>query len=420
MKQAPQRGCLILIVAVVATLGVLCLGAVGYWRYVTSVPPFTPPSPAMPKLNGYEVAAKAARAVTEMALLRKLPDPRDDATDDFRALLVPVRPILVKLRTTLRMEWRAPLRLDGTSYSYEYDDFRGCARCFGAERDLARRRGDPGAALQRSLDAMELGSKMARGGGMNVRQVGGDCHAIGFDHVEQIVPLLPAADIPGALARVRRLRRSWPLLSEMWESERITQLAAMTEVFRDFQHASFADQLDRMRSMASHSGSTERWETVRLILTPRTVVLARLDEYFRRQIAESKRPSRRRAPVPVPPDPWSRWFATQQGEDAWRYEFASTQLAILEVALAVRLYRLRHGRYPVNLRAIERRWLPAIPADQWDQLVAYRLKRGKPVIYSLGPDGKDDGGLAANARHLGKTARGDLVFGRLTWQVWRK
>jgi hypothetical protein len=50
--------------------------------------------------------------------------------------------------------------------------------------------------------------------------------------------------------------------------------------------------------------------------------------------------------------------------------------------------------------------------------VVYRLTSGKPLVYSLGPDGKDNGGLAANVRHLGKTPPGDLVFGQLNYSAW--
>lgn len=156
-------------------------------------------------------------------------------------------------------------------------------------------------------------------------------------------------------------------------------------------------------------------DTLRALLTPRSLALAHIDDYYRRAAEESRKPVRRRRSIPEPTDVWSQLAL---GLDPLglsdRLERPRTDLALLEVALAVRGHYLQYGRYPDRLRAISKQWLPAIPRDQWDQPIAYRLKNGLPVIYSLGPDGKDDGGQPADASGLSPTTRGDLVFGRLT------
>jgi hypothetical protein len=422
MKQASGSGWLIVLVAAVATAGVLGLGIVGYWTYATSVPPFMPQLPPLPKPNGYVRAAKAAVRLSQAS---RLPYPfrwPSGTQAELRAQLAPVRPILDEIRETFQLQWRAPPERGlGVATAFpDYGGFRDCARHFMAETTVARWKGDSATAMQHSLDGMELGAKVPWGGPLTARLVGLACHAMGFSQVERIVPLLPATAIPNALDRVRRVRREWPPVSETWENERVHAISMYTDFFLELQRQPLREQFVQLGSWPE---KPFLWRTVQLALTPRRMALANLDNYYRQEIAESKKPFRQRVRVPAPSDLWSQrsYLAEADGpEHVWRYEFPQTQLAILEVALAVRLYRLRHGRYPVNLRAIERRWLPAIPADQWDQLVAYRLKGGKPVVYSLGPDGKDDGGLAANVRHLGATARGDLVFGMLTWEVWRK
>lgn len=153
---------------------------------------------------------------------------------------------------------------------------------------------------------------------------------------------------------------------------------------------------------------------MQMLATPRRRTLASGDRFYRRLIAESKRPARQRAWVPVPNDPWlERMVGGHRPEHAWKYEWPLTGLALLETALAVRMHRLTRGAYPDRLAATDRRWLPAIPRDQWDQSVVCRMRDGRPILYSLGPDGRDDGGQPIASESRSPSPPGDLVFGRL-------
>jgi hypothetical protein len=64
------------------------------------------------------------------------------------------------------------------------------------------------------------------------------------------------------------------------------------------------------------------------------------------------------------------------------------------VALAATRYRLDHGDYPATMDALVPDYLAAIPVDPFDGQ-PLRFKKsgdGSVVIYSIGPDGKDNGG----------------------------
>jgi hypothetical protein len=102
----------------------------------------------------------------------------------------------------------------------------------------------------------------------------------------------------------------------------------------------------------------------------------------------------------------------------YRWEWARHNLALLETALAVRLFRLEHGRYPRRLRELGPRLLPQIPEDAWDQPIAYRLRDGHPVIYSLGRDGVDNGGSAVYPATMILHGQGDAVWGKLCTNDW--
>ncbi len=68
------------------------------------------------------------------------------------------------------------------------------------------------------------------------------------------------------------------------------------------------------------------------------------------------------------------------------------------VAIALELYHRRHGEYPATLAQLTPDLLPEIPADRiTGDPVKYRVVSGKPIVYSVGIDRVDDGGIRAGA-----------------------
>jgi hypothetical protein len=63
------------------------------------------------------------------------------------------------------------------------------------------------------------------------------------------------------------------------------------------------------------------------------------------------------------------------------------------VGIALELWRRRHGEWPRSLDVLAPEYLPAVPADRiTGEAVKYVIAGGKPVVYSVGADRKDDGG----------------------------
>lgn len=66
---------------------------------------------------------------------------------------------------------------------------------------------------------------------------------------------------------------------------------------------------------------------------------------------------------------------------------------IIELRLAARAYQVEHGAPPASARLLVPASLPAVLRDPFaDRLLVYRVKGNRAVVYSRGPDGKDDGG----------------------------
>lgn len=73
---------------------------------------------------------------------------------------------------------------------------------------------------------------------------------------------------------------------------------------------------------------------------------------------------------------------------------AETERQMTLAAIALKRYQLRHGQLPPTLEALVPELLPAMPYDYFGaRPLGYHLKAdGTYVLYSVGQDGKDDGG----------------------------
>ncbi|MBL9136381.1 MAG: protein kinase [Verrucomicrobiales bacterium] len=96
-----------------------------------------------------------------------------------------------------------------------------------------------------------------------------------------------------------------------------------------------------------------------------------------------------------------------------RHLFVETQMALLQVELALRECEAETGALPATTEDLMPRFLSAIPADPFlpGRPIIYRRDGGRYRLYGVGPDGIDDNGkLPSDGRYLefGRTYQGDL------------
>jgi len=77
--------------------------------------------------------------------------------------------------------------------------------------------------------------------------------------------------------------------------------------------------------------------------------------------------------------------------------FAETERDGVVIAIALELHKRRHGAWPASLDELVPGLLPAAPVDPLNgESLRYRLREdGRPVVYSVGEDGDNDGGRPA-------------------------
>jgi hypothetical protein len=94
---------------------------------------------------------------------------------------------------------------------------------------------------------------------------------------------------------------------------------------------------------------------------------------------------------------------------------AQTGANLAVIACALERYRIKHGNYPENLSALTPEYLNSIPNDLiMDKPLKYHLTaNGAFVLYSVGWNNKDDGGVPAkknNPRAYNDMNEGDWVW----------
>jgi hypothetical protein len=100
---------------------------------------------------------------------------------------------------------------------------------------------------------------------------------------------------------------------------------------------------------------------------------------------------------------------TSLGAIRTREDAMLAQCDLLRLETARRLYALEQGTSPARLEALAPDYLAELPADRFaEDGASYRLNGG--VIYSIGPDGDDDGGRVAYRAGSGARSDGDLFF----------
>lgn len=113
----------------------------------------------------------------------------------------------------------------------------------------------------------------------------------------------------------------------------------------------------------------------------------------------------------------AKLFIPALSRAAHRSARVHTSMKLAMVACALERYRLANGQYPDKLAALAPRFLESLPPDvTTGQPLKYRRDTDKFVLYSVGWDGRDDGGVPPANRQEGKpeTEAGDWVWGEFS------
>jgi len=286
-----------------------------------------------------------------------------------------------------------------------YQKLRQLARFLSLQAQVDAERGDWNDAMIASLDAVQMGETMPRGGPLIGMLEGVAYQSIGRKQAWRTVDHLSAAQAREAARRLAQIRTHHVPYADTLQEEKLSGQAGFLELMRrpDWSDAlanSIVPDPNGGQNSGQSGNSLGQWALgTRFRLMGKGRIMADYTQTLNQIIADARRPFAARSPAPAAPptaDPISDMLTPTFGNTRIRETEADTQNALLLTMLALRAYKLDHGAYPATLAALAPGYLQAVPDDPFALSGPLRYKRlsAKYLLYSVGPDGKDDGGVA--------------------------
>jgi hypothetical protein len=397
MKKGEKR----LLVVTVCCIGLL-LGSIPWRYYMDAEPVLNIPTPKMPTPNAYDSYVKAGKLHAALVVANPGIDGVDRATDTRRPPVgLSAQQLRQRYPTAAKEAWvrkNAPVfKLLRQGFAYEYltppdslqggnlrtiSKFRDLARLLIIESHIKSERGDWAGAAQSTLDIIHMGHKVMRGGTQVVASVGYTLDAIGHQELEKIVPHLDAVAARAAAAKIEKLEARRVPFSDILQQEKWFYLSNLQELMSKpgWRQVGYPFAALKMRPawfVMSKRGITESYV-----------------RYMDALLAETKKPYALRRTIPLPDDPINQIYEPMFNRSSWTHERDQTGNLLLQVMLALRAFKLERGHYPAKLDELVPSYMKRVPSDPFGrgEAVHYR-KTGKAyMLYSIGPDGKDDGG----------------------------
>ena len=357
-----------------------------------------PPYPRAPKPNGYDLYVAVATAMT-----RATPnvDPNSDAKPPTDAKARAARYSLARRNAWLGQNGKAfalfnqamktpslaPPSRSPANLNPTYAQLRELARAKAAQSNTLWMRGDFNGALQSGLDTIQMGHDMRRGTQIIGSLVGMAIGAIGRQATNDTIDHLDAIQAKSAARRLEKLLQTrWNLDQSLTEEKYANQSFLLPLVKTGTWRLSSAPWMlsGKAPSLA---------DRLHLATLPTSQILADIDNEYNRQIANAKLPyANAGQPRPNINDPFVPQEFTRLLINNAR-DLVGDRLLMLRLAL--RAYRLEKGVYPPNLNALVPAYLSAVPADPFGggEAMRYKISGKTYVLWSIGPDGKDDGAV---------------------------
>lgn len=412
---------------------VLLVGGFAIWKSTIRDAPFPlniPQPPAMPQPNALDYYLKAYTQMNPMDARGVIAEQLWDSTTPEKSTLMEKEKALADTRqalATIRQGFNYPyLASADRSLSHmhpEYSRMRELAHYLRFAARTKAAQGDWSGAVTCDLDALRLGSDVPQHAVLIGALVGDAIQALGRDNSWVTCTHLTAAQARDAGARMTQIVARSTNLADTMQEEKWAVLSGLQEIFKR------ADWRKQLADELADEGTNKTRLKIQLYFTSEHDVLAGYRDYMDHLIHEARKPYAQRKDVPLPADRILRFLCSVYQRADKIFAINDTENVLLLTSFALQAYREEHGVYPLTLAELMPGYLTTIPLDPFSPAATLRYKltpasqKGSPekyLLYSIGPDGKDDGGRPVEDKSAKESYRynvsssnrdGDIVAG---------
>lgn len=380
---------LALILIACTLLGVAITMTIRSWR----APLVTiPPPPPMPSPNAFDDFTKAGRVVPDEV------DPRKMTKTEKAALAVKIHPAIAMLESGLSKEYRCPPQRSFEQPTPYHWTYRNMARGLRAAAEASADSGDWAGSMRYALLTIRFGSKMSQG-----EPVSGDLESVALQGIGRMpawkaVEHLSAAQAHESTTSLQQAIADQQPLPDTLQEEEWYCLAGVQEAITKEVSAPDGEPFssEELRSLSHYPKPLLR------------IWIRQYRDYMHACIANARKLYPARKPYLGPRGKIANILVVDQAKFEWKITQNQAENALLLVSLALRAYYVEHHHYPVTLAALTPAYLPAIPDDPFAMQgpLRYVARDTSCTLYSIGPDGKDNGGNGSDLVK-GQIARDD-------------
>jgi type II secretory pathway pseudopilin PulG len=371
------------------------LGLIVYLHNST-VPNIKIPPRQLPSQNAFATFNQAQNLLVDD---RKIKDayapPKNTAPVSLaekRRLVSENKLTLATVREGLQLEYMDPSpRSPNATFPYFKGD-RSLAFLLALDANVNAEDHKYGAAANSSLDAMQLGNMIPRGSVLIGKLVGIACEAIGRKQINKIVDQLSPAEARAAVKRLEDMRAKSIPFHETLQEEKYMTLSGLMAMLNAPQSMN-----QFLGSNESENRGPEMMLRGYLMLHSKETIVSDCTRYMDENIENHRKAYPHPAkPMPEPKGPILSIFLPVFSQSDFKDQENRALDDLLMLRLALRAFRVEHGHYPASLQELKGSYLTDIPEDPFAAAGAYKyaVNGDKFTLYSIGPDGKDDGGRA--------------------------
>ncbi len=396
-KTAWSRGDKVLIIGIGLVVAIVV--AITLWyKTINAMPTVSISAPTMPVRNACDDFIAAGNALVDEAKIGEAirtrssdyytPGDYIDTPAEKRAVLQENETALKTLRTGFAHPYQDPTRslLD----SFPYGKFHELDALLILEGQVKASHGDWNGAVSSSLDAMQMGAMIPHGSptlgalsGILYQAGGRSCLWDDMQH-------LSAAQSEDATHRMEQINTLHVPLTNVLQQEKREGETALLKMIQEPGWRS----KDKSLFVAGSIDKSGIQQQMQLYFISNRSIMDDYHQYMDKSISISRQPYTRYSQIPLPNDSVSQMLVPNFDLVRFRDAFSASENALLTVSLSLHAYHCDHGTYPATLSALIPKYLAHSPNDPFavSGPLHYKTAGTDYTLYSIGPDGVDDGG----------------------------